>query len=75
MVPFKIPEILLILSKLIEFFIVFIIGIPPATAASYDKANEFILANSNNSFPWLAINALFPVTTCFLFFNAVSIIS
>jgi len=31
----------LILSKLIEFFIVFIIGIPPATAASYDKASEF----------------------------------
>ena len=51
MVPFKIPEILLILSKLIEFLIVFMIGIPPATAASYDKANECILANSNNSFP------------------------
>ena len=48
---------------------------PPATAASYDKASECILAISNNSFPWLAIKALLPVTTCFLFFNAVSIIS
>ena len=75
MVPFKIPEILLILSKLIEFFIVFITGIPPATAASYDKASECVLANLNNSFPWLAIKALLPVTTCFLFYNAVSIIS
>ena len=45
------PDILLILFKFILFFIVLIIGIPPATAASKDNANEFFSANLNNSFP------------------------
>ena len=71
--PFKIPEILLILFKEISFLIVFITGIPPATAASNDNAKELFSAILNSSLPWLAIRALFPVTTCLLLFKASSI--
>ena len=47
-----------------------IMGTPPHTAASNSKLTLFSSAILDNLSPYLAINALFAVTTCFLFFNA-----
>ena len=46
---------------------------PPATEASNAKVTLFFLANSNSSLPKFASNALFAVTTCFLFSMALII--
>ena len=67
-VPFKIPYILLILFVTNPSFITLIIGIPPATAASYSKLTLFFSANFYNSSPYFEISDLFAVKTCFLFF-------
>ena len=45
-----------------------IIGTPPATAASNSRLTFFFSASFANSSPYFEINALFAVTTCFLFF-------
>ena len=67
-VPFNIPEIFLILFKKIDCLITLIIGIPPATAASYSNKTLFFSAISNNSVPCLHNKALFAVTK-FIFFS------
>ena len=47
-----------------------IIGIPPPTAASNNKLTSYFSDKTDKASPCFAINALFAVTTCFLFFNA-----
>ena len=47
-----------------------IIGTPPQTEASNSKLTLFFSAIFAKWSPYLAINALFAVTTCFLFFKA-----
>ena len=63
------PIILLILFDIKLSFKFRIIGIPPATEASYSKFTLFISATDDKKFPCFAINALFAVITCFLFIN------
>ena len=46
------------------------IGTPPQTDASNSKLTLFFSAIRDNWSPYLAINALLAVTTCFLFFKA-----
>ena len=46
------------------------IGIPPATAASNSTLTLFFSAIIASLLPYLDINDLFAVTTCFLFFIA-----
>ena len=46
------------------------IGTPPQTAASNSKLTLFFSANKESLSPYLEINALFAVTTCFLFLRA-----
>ena len=50
--------------------IALIIGTPPATAASNSKLTLFFSATFDKKSPCFEIKALFAVTTCFLFFNA-----
>ena len=51
-VPFNIPEILIILSKKTDSLMTLIIGMPPATAASNWSKVLFFSAISNNLFPF-----------------------
>ena len=53
-----------------EFLIDLIIGIPPATAASYNNNTLLCSAILNNSEPLIANRALFAVTTCIFFSRA-----
>jgi len=69
-VPLSIPYILLILLAINPSLIDFIIGTPPATEASYSKFTLFASARCASSSPYLDINALLAVITCFLFFRA-----
>ena len=46
------------------------IGIPPATDASYSRLTLFFSAKAASWSPYFAINALFAVITCFLFLRA-----
>ena len=66
----KIPYILLILLAIRPSFKERMIGTPPQTAASNSKLTLFSSAILDNWLPYLAIRALFAVTTCFLFFKA-----
>ena len=70
--PFKIPAIHSILFATRPSLIALTIGIPPATAASYDRFTLCLVAKLTNSSPCIAIKALFAVTTCLLFFMASS---
>ena len=72
MVPFKIPKTLLSLFVAKPSLIVLKIGMPPATDASNSRLTLFFSARFDKSFPCLEIKALFGVTTCILFFKAVS---
>ena len=71
-VPFKIPATLWNLLAHIIVLIGIIIGIPPATAASYKITLLFSFAKSKSLAPYLASNSLFAVTMCFPFLIAVS---
>ena len=70
--PFKIPNILDILLAIKPSFKDRIIGTPPQTEASNSKLTLFFSAILESWSPYLAINALFAVTTCFLFLRALN---
>ena len=64
-VPLITPYSFEILFTISESCNTFIIGMPPATAASYRKKTLFFLASSSNIDPSFARSDLLAVTTCF----------
>ena len=67
MVPFKIPATFVKIFPLNVVLIGPMIGMPPATAASYKTATLFSFARSKILAPNFAKSSLFAVTTCFYF--------